>query len=85
MPFCRYNVPGGKIGRNFVRTLNEKLHAVCDRRWNSERFIVFQTVILQRSRHAAAPHSIQRRIEKRIDTWESGRHKILVEEKLWTY
>ena len=53
-----------------------------DRRWNSERFVVFQTVILQRDRHVTASRDIRRRIEKRLDAWEAGNHKMLVEDTL---
>ena len=41
MPSRRYDAPSGKVGRRFVRTLGEELKGVQDRRWNSERFIVF--------------------------------------------
>ena len=47
-----------------------------DRTWNAERFIVFQTVTLQRAR------DIRQRIEKRLDAWEAGAHKMLVEDTL---
>ena len=55
---------------------------VSDRRWNSERFIVFQTVTLQRACHVTASQDIQRRIEKRLDAWEVGRYGMLVEDSL---
>ena len=53
-----------------------------DRRWNSERFIVFQTVTLQRARHVTASRDIQRQIEKLLDAWEAGIFKMLVEDTL---
>ena len=37
------------------------------RRWNSERFIVFQTVILKRARHVTASHAIRLWIEKSLE------------------
>ena len=40
------------------------------------------TLILQRGRHVTASQAIRRRIEKRLDAWEAGRHGILVEETL---
>ena len=46
-----------------------------DRRWNSERFIVFQTVILQQARHVIASQVIRRRIEKRLDALGEGKHE----------
>ena len=53
-----------------------------DRRWNSERFIVFQTVILQRARHITASQAIRQRIEKRLDACGEGKHAMLVEDTL---
>ena len=47
-----------------------------------ERFIVFQTVTLQRARHVTAYRDIGRRIEKRLDAWEVGRYGTLVEDTL---
>ena len=38
-----------------------------DREWNLERFIVFQTVILQRARNFTASHTIRRQIGKWLD------------------
>ena len=62
--------------------LGAELQEVRDRRWNSERFIVFQTVILQRSRHVTASHAIRRRIEKRLEAWGAGKHAMLVGDTL---
>ena len=53
-----------------------------DRRWNSERFIVFQTVTLQRALHVMASQYIRRRIDKSLDTWEAEHYEMLVEDTL---
>ena len=53
-----------------------------DRRWNLERFIVFQTVILQRARHVNKSQAICRRIGKRLDAWAEKKHSMLVEDTL---
>ena len=47
MPSSRYDTPSGRVGRRFVGMLREDLKGVQGRRWNSEQFILFQTVILQ--------------------------------------
>ena len=47
MPSRRYDAPSGKVGRQFVEMLGGELRGVWERHWNSERFIVFHTVILQ--------------------------------------
>ena len=54
MPSRRYEAPYGKVGRLYVNALVRELRGVCDRRWNSESFIIFQTVTLQRARHVTA-------------------------------
>ena len=68
IPSRRYDTPSGKVGRLFVRTLGGELCGVRDRQWNAERFIVFQTAILQRSQHVTASHTIRWRIGKRLGT-----------------
>ena len=42
----RYDVPVGRVGRIFINALAKELEGVVERRWNSERFIVFQAVLL---------------------------------------
>ena len=59
MPPRRYEAPSGKVGRRFVNALVEELRGIRDRRWNSERFIVFQTVTLKRARHVTASRDIR--------------------------
>ena len=69
MPSRRYDAPSGKVGRRFVRIIGAEMQGVRDRWWNWERFIIFQTVILQQTRHVTASHAIRRHIEKRLDAW----------------
>ena len=54
------------------------------RRWNTERFIVFQTAILQHFRNVTKLGNIRRRIYQRLDAWESEKHKILMEDMVRT-
>ena len=82
MPSRKYDALSGKVGRRFAGMLGAKMQGVQDRRWNLERFIVFQTVILQRARHVTASHAIRRRIEKRLDAWGAGKHARLVGDTL---
>ena len=46
MPSRRYDAPSGRFGRRFVGMMGAELKGVRDRLWNSELFIVFQTMIL---------------------------------------
>ena len=84
MPSRRYDARNRRFGRRFVRTLGDELRGVRYRIWNSERFIFFQTVILQRARHVTASHAIRRRIEKRLDAWAERKHRMLVEDTMRT-
>ena len=52
--------------------------------WKLERFIVFQTVILQQARRVTTYQSIRRQIEKRLDVREAARHGMLLEDTLRT-
>ena len=47
MPSWRFDTSSGKFWRRFVVDLVEDMRRVWDRRWNLDRFIVFQTVILK--------------------------------------
>ena len=67
MPSQRYEAPSRKVRRRFVNNLVGELWGVCDRWWNSEQFIVFQTVTLKRAHHVTASQDIRRRINKRLD------------------
>ena len=84
IPSWRYDTPSGKAGRHFVVALVEELRGVRDRLWNLDWFIIFQTVILKRSRHVTASYTTRRMIEKRLDAWEAGRQGMLIEETLRT-
>ena len=77
-----YEAPCGKVERRYVNALVRELRGVRYRRWNSERFIVFQTVTLQRARHVTSSRYIRRQIEKRLDAWEAEHYEILVEYTL---
>ena len=58
------------------------MQGVRDRRWKSERFIVFQKVTLQRARHVTTSRDIRIQIEKLLDAWEAGIYAMLVEDTL---
>ena len=84
MPARRYDAPSGRVGRRFMYTLAVELTGVRPRHWNTERFIVFKTVILQRSRQVTRSGAIRRRIDCRLDAWESGEFGILAEDTAHT-
>jgi hypothetical protein len=80
LPCQRYNAPGGAVGCHFVQLLTEEINVICGRKWNSERFIVFQMVILQKSKLVTAAGDIKRRLGKWMDNWEVGKFDMLVQD-----
>ena len=62
MPTQRYDVPSCKLGKRFVRTLSVELDRVRVRKWNYERMIVFQSVILQHAQDVNDSKNILARI-----------------------
>ena len=78
IPSRRYKATCGKVVRRYINALVKELRGLRDRRWNSERFIVFQTVTLQRTRHVMASRDIHRPIEKPLDDWDKGHYAMLV-------
>jgi hypothetical protein len=84
LPGQRYNAPGGAVGRYFVRLLTEELNCICSRKWNSEKYIVFQMVILQKSKLVTAAGDIKRRLSKWMDSWEECKFDMLVEDSART-
>jgi hypothetical protein len=80
LPCQRYDAPSGAVGRRFVRILTEELRGIRSRKWNAERFIVFQAVVLQRSREVKNAGAIKRRLSNRMDAWEAEKYDMLTQD-----
>ena len=80
-----YDAPIGRVGRRFVHALAAELTGVRKRRWNAERFIVFQAETLQSARQVIKYYEIWRQIDQRLDAWEAGEHEMLAEDTARTY
>ena len=74
----------GELDGGFLERWGVSSRGVRDRLWNLERFIVFQTVTLQRAQRVTTSQAIRQRIEKRLDAWGEVKHAILVEDTLCT-
>ena len=84
MPARWYDALSGRVGRRFVHALAVELIGFRQHRWNAERFIIFQTVILQRALNVIKSCEIRRRIDRRLDAWEAGEHEMLAEDTVRT-
>ena len=78
MPTQLYDVQSVKFGRRFVRTLSVDLENVRSRKWNSEKMIFFQSVILQRSQGVNNYKHIHSRILFLLKFWNHGAFDKLV-------
>jgi hypothetical protein len=67
-----YDAPTGAVGRRFADMLAVILEGISSRKRNAERFIVFQMLILQRSRVVTSAKDIKKRIDSRLDDWKKG-------------
>ena len=47
LPAQCYDAPSGKVGKIFVGILSVELDGVRARKWNAERVVFFQSVILE--------------------------------------
>ena len=69
-----YDAPWGAVWKHFLDTLTDLLEGIYDRRWNSERFIVFQMVILHFSQNSMKEAEDKRkRMSRRMEAWAEGK------------
>ena len=80
MPTQRYDVSSRKSGKRFVGILSVELDGVRARKLNTERVIVFQSVILQRAQGVNNSTQIQKRILFQLDLWNCGVFDELVKD-----
>jgi hypothetical protein len=79
---ARYDAPKGRTGKRFISMLADEFQGVVDRHWNSERPIVFAAVILQKQTGVVRAKDIRARLMSRMDIWEQGRYKALVDDTI---
>ena len=80
MPTQRYDAPSRKVGDRFVGILSVELDGVHARKWNVERVIIFQSVILQCAQDFNNYTQIRKRILFQMDLWNRGAFDELVKD-----
>jgi len=76
----RYDLPKTTVGKRFLSTLRLEFVGVRERKWNSERVIVFMATILQTTPNVTKACDIKRRISSRLDAWAAGEFSALVSD-----
>ena len=72
LPTQCYDTPSGKVRKRFVGIFSVELDGVRARKWNSERVIVFQSVILQCAQGVNNSTQIRKRILFQLNLWSRG-------------
>ncbi len=75
-----YDLPNGRWATRFLEMLTNFWVGVVERRWNSERPLVFQACILRRVRGISRFHDVKPIIWGRLDAWDAERFVALVRE-----
>jgi hypothetical protein len=79
-PGQTYNLPKVKVGKRFLFTLASILDGLITRKWNSEVFLVFCMVVLQRGDATIrSARAIRDRLTWRLDSWDRGAIDMLVQ------
>jgi hypothetical protein len=79
-PHPMYNPPKGELGQWVVLTMAREFGGVCERRWNSERALIFAACVLRKSPGVIRARNIKRRVERRLRLWTDGHYDTLVQD-----
>jgi hypothetical protein len=74
-----YDIPRGSIGKAITNEFSNLFENVMERKCNFEKIIVFTQVLLQRENNVTVSKDIKKRLKLRLDCWQSGKFKMLVE------
>ena len=77
-----YDLPGGNVGKDFVGLLADEISMLTEKRVNSERFIIFCRVVLQRDRMVKKGDDVCLLLKRRIDAGRNENFDELVQEAI---
>ena len=78
----QYALPGRRVGVRFVNILAAEIESCTAARQSSEREFLFTSLVLQRDKMVKKARDIRPMIARRLDMWESGQHRELLQEAL---
>ena len=79
-----YDAPNGNAGRCFATLLTEELRGARERRWNSERSMVFIGTMLAKIPGVKKSKDIRARLLRGVDQWKDGIISDLVKDTYGT-
>ncbi len=77
-----YTPPQSKLGRDIVKTLANEFQGVRDRKWNSEKALLFPIIILRKPHQKLNSQEIKQRLRFRLDQWQSGNYIALATDTI---
>lgn len=76
----QYELPNGRVGTRFVHVLAEEIERFVAGRQNSERQLLFTSLVLQRDKMVKKGKDIRPLLTRRMDMWEEGKLQALLHE-----
>ncbi len=74
-----YEVPT-RYAKRFVSTLASLLHGIITRAHNSEKFLLFPMVILQKTKHVKRHRDVTKLVSHQLDCWDNQQYQMLVQQ-----
>jgi hypothetical protein len=79
-PRPMYYPPKGGIGQQVVAALAREFRGALERKWNSERALIFAACVLRKSPGVICARDIKRRVKRRLTLWIGGQYNALVQD-----
>ena len=73
-------LPGGAVAKEFVAAYEATINSFVDGSQNSEIFICFPSLILQKDKNFKRTRDIRNLIKRRLKMWQNGLHEELIKE-----
>ena len=77
-PSSQYDLPKGKVGKLFLSRLTIELNGVRERKWNSEKPLLFALIVFQKTTNAKRSGDIRYCLLWRLKSLEEGEYEMLV-------
>jgi hypothetical protein len=68
------------VGKRFLTILTHEFHQVRERKWNSERPLIFAAVVLQSTPEVRQAKDVRKRLTQRMDLWAQGSFAALCDD-----
>ena len=78
LPNRKYTLPKNNTGKKFIDLLTTEINSVIQRNSNSEKVIVFMSVILQKSRDIKKSKDVKSLLERRMALWQNKEYDTVV-------